>query len=80
MKLRLIVLSALTTGGAVDVIFDPASSIYPYATALLAIAQLILTSQAKDIDPGEAAQKHRAPLVVPCDAASARQQGSQMLG
>lgn len=59
IKLGQIVLSALTTGGAVGVIFDRNSIIYPYATALLAISLLILNSYVKDIDPGEAAQKHR---------------------
>nr|WP_246754448.1 SLATT domain-containing protein [Bradyrhizobium diazoefficiens] len=59
IKLCQIILSALTTGGAVGVIFDRNSLIYPYATALLAIALLILNSYVKDIDPGEAAQKHR---------------------
>ncbi|WP_257179772.1 MULTISPECIES: SLATT domain-containing protein [Bradyrhizobium] len=59
IKLGQIVLSALTTGGAVGVIFDRNSVFYPYATALLAISLLILNSYVKDIDPGEAAQKHR---------------------
>jgi hypothetical protein len=54
-----IILSALTTGGAVGVLFDPGSSFYPYATALLAILLLILSSYVKDLDPGQAAQKHR---------------------
>lgn len=59
IKLGQIILSALTTGGAVGVIFDRNSVVYPYATALLAISLLILNSYVKDIDPGEAAQKHR---------------------
>jgi conflict system pore-forming effector with SLATT domain len=59
IKLGQIVLSALTTGGAVGVIFDRNSIFYPYATAVLAISLLILNSYVKDIDPGQAAQKHR---------------------
>lgn len=46
IKLGQILLSALTTGGAVGVI-------------ALAILLLILNSYVKDIDPGQAAQKHR---------------------
>jgi hypothetical protein len=59
IKLGQIVLSALTTGGAVGVIFDRNSMFYPYATAILAISLLILNSYVKDIDPGQAAQRHR---------------------
>ena len=40
-------------------IFDKASSAFPYATALLAILLLILNSYVKDLNPGEDAQKHR---------------------
>jgi len=54
-----IILSALTTGGAVGVLFDRRSTFYPYATAVLAILLLILNSYVKDLDPGQAAQKHR---------------------
>jgi hypothetical protein len=58
-KIAQIVLSALTTGGAVGVLFDRSSVFYPYATAVLAISLLILNSYVKDLDPGQAAQKHR---------------------
>jgi hypothetical protein len=54
-----IVLSALTTGGAVGVVFDRSSIVFPYATAALAISLLILNSYLKDLDPGQLAQKHR---------------------
>lgn len=54
-----IILSALTAGGAIGVIFDKASPWLPYATAALSIATLILNSYMKDLDPGAAAQKHR---------------------
>jgi conflict system pore-forming effector with SLATT domain len=54
-----IILSTLTTGGAVGVIFDRSSVIYPYATALLSISLLILNSYVKDLDPGKMAQLHR---------------------
>jgi len=53
------VLSGLTAVGAVGVIFDPGSAIFPHATAVLAFALFFLNGFAKDIDPGEAAQKHR---------------------
>src|SRR4051794_11115122 len=51
IKLGQIILSALTTGGAVGVIFDRSSTFYPYATAVLAISMLILNSYVKDLDP-----------------------------
>lgn len=54
-----IILSALTTGGAVGVVFDRSSVFFPYATAALAIMLLILNSYLKDLDPGQLAQKHR---------------------
>lgn len=59
IKLAQIILSALTTSGAVGVVFDRNSVFYPYATAVLAISLLILNSYVKDIDPGQSAQKHR---------------------
>ena len=59
IKLAQIVLSALATGGAVGVIFARNSVFFPYATAALSISLLILNSYVKDIDPGQAAQKHR---------------------
>lgn len=59
IKITQIVLSALITGGAVGVIFNGDSAVFPYATASLAVLQLILSSYVKDIDPGQAAQKHR---------------------
>lgn len=54
-----IILSALTTGGAVGVVFDRSSVFFPYSTAVLAITLLILNSYLKDLDPGQLAQKHR---------------------
>lgn len=54
-----IILSALTTGGAIGVVFDTNSAIYPLATAFLSISMLILNSYVKDVDPGQDAQKHR---------------------
>jgi hypothetical protein len=54
-----ITLAALTTGGAVAVLFDKSSVVFPYATALLSISMLILNSYLKDLDPGQLAQKHR---------------------
>ena len=59
VKWAQIVLSALTTGGAIGVIFDKGSIFFAYATAMLAISMLILNSYVKDLDPGQAAQKHR---------------------
>src|SRR5689334_16703469 len=54
-----IVLSALTTGGAVGVLFAKETAFFAYATALLSFATLVLNSYMKDLDPGAAAQKHR---------------------
>lgn len=54
-----IILSALATGGAIGVIFDGSSAVFPYATALLSISLLILNSYVKDLDPGKMAQLHR---------------------
>jgi hypothetical protein len=54
-----IILSALTTGGAIGVVFDKTSSIYPFATAFLSISMLILNTYVKDVDPGQEAEKHR---------------------
>ncbi|SDJ06663.1 hypothetical protein SAMN05216338_103826 [Bradyrhizobium sp. Rc2d] len=59
IKLGQIVVSGLTTVGAVGVIFDPSSRYFPYATAVLAFALFFVNGYVKDIDPGEAAQKHR---------------------
>jgi hypothetical protein len=59
VKLSQIVLSALTAGGAVGVIFSKDSLLFQYATAILSIALLILNSYVKDLDPGQRAQKHR---------------------
>jgi SMODS and SLOG-associating 2TM effector domain family 4 len=54
-----ILLSALTTGGAIGVIFNQDDSLFAYGTAALAISLLILNSYLKDVDPGQLAQKHR---------------------
>jgi hypothetical protein len=59
VKWAQIVLSAVTTGGAIAVIFDRNSPYFTYGTALLSVASLIFNSYLKDLDPGEAAQKHR---------------------
>jgi SMODS and SLOG-associating 2TM effector domain family 4 len=59
VKWAQIVLSALTTGGAIGVLFDKTTVFFPYATAALSISLLILNSYVKDLDPGQAAQKHR---------------------
>jgi len=59
IKWAQIILSALTTGGAVGVLFQRDSAFFSYATALLSISLLILNSYVKDLDPGQLAQKHR---------------------
>jgi SMODS and SLOG-associating 2TM effector domain family 4 len=59
MKWCQIVLSALTAGGAIGVVFDRNSVVFPYATALLSISLLIVNSYVKDLDPGKDAQLHR---------------------
>lgn len=58
-KWATIILSALTTGGAVGVFFDKTSLVASIATALLATASLIFNSYMKDLDPGASAQRHR---------------------
>jgi SMODS and SLOG-associating 2TM effector domain family 4 len=59
VKWAQIVLAALTTGGAIGVIFSEDGVYYAYATAALSAASLLLNGYMKDLDPGEAAQKHR---------------------
>jgi hypothetical protein len=54
-----IVLAALTTCGALGVIFSKDGTYYAYATAALSFASLVLNSYMKDLDPGATAQKHR---------------------
>lgn len=53
-----IVLSALTTSGAVGSIFQDAPWL-PYFTAGMSILTLVVSGYAKDIDPGALAQRHR---------------------
>jgi hypothetical protein len=59
MKWTQIILSALTTAGAVRVVFSKDSLFFPYATLALAVATLIVNSYVKDLNPGQVAQKHR---------------------
>jgi hypothetical protein len=59
VKWAQIILSALTTGGAIGVVFDKSSAVFPLATAALSILMLIVNSYVKDIDPGQDAQIHR---------------------
>ncbi|WFU75223.1 SLATT domain-containing protein [Bradyrhizobium sp. CB2312] len=59
VKMTQIVLAALTAGGALGVIFTQNGAYYAYATAALSFVSLALNSYMKDLDPGEAAQKHR---------------------
>lgn len=59
LKWGQIVVSALTTAGAVGVVFDRSSQLFTYGTAVLAIVNLVLSSYAKDLNPGGEAQKHR---------------------
>jgi SMODS and SLOG-associating 2TM effector domain family 4 len=59
VKWAQIVLSAFTTAGAIGVIFDKNSNFFPYATVSLSVLMLVLNSYVKDLDPGQAAQKHR---------------------
>jgi hypothetical protein len=54
-----IIVSALTTIGAVGVVFDRSSAWYAYGTAALALSLLVLNSYLKNLDPGQLAQKHR---------------------
>lgn len=59
VKFWQIVLAALTTAGAVGVLFEKTSTAAAYATVLLSVSMLILNSYLKDLDPGQSAQKHR---------------------
>ncbi len=59
MKIWQIVLAALTTAGAVGVIFDKSTGLFAYATVVLSVSMLILNSYLKDLEPGQSAQKHR---------------------
>jgi conflict system pore-forming effector with SLATT domain len=59
VKWAQIILSALTTGGAIGVLFDKNSAFFPLATAALSISMVIVNSYVKDIDPGQDAQVHR---------------------
>jgi SMODS and SLOG-associating 2TM effector domain family 4 len=54
-----IILAALTTAGAVGVILAKDNPIYPYVTLAISVVSLIVNSYMKDVDPGQAAQKHR---------------------
>ncbi len=54
-----ILISALTTAGAVGVIFAKDTAFFAYATASLSILGLIFNSYVKDLDPGALAQRHR---------------------
>jgi hypothetical protein len=54
-----IILATLTTCGALGVVFAKDGTYYAYATVGLSFASLVLNSYMKDLDPGEAAQKHR---------------------
>jgi len=54
-----IILSAITTGGAIGVVFNESSVLLPYVTAFFSVITLIVNSYMKDIDPGASAQKHR---------------------
>jgi SMODS and SLOG-associating 2TM effector domain family 4 len=59
VKLAQIILSALTTCGAVGVLFAKDTPFFGYATASLSFLTLLVNSYMKDLDPGAAAQKHR---------------------
>ena len=59
LKWGQIIISALTTAGAVGIVFDRSSAFFTYGTLLLSVGMLILNSYAKDLNPGAEAQKHR---------------------
>jgi SMODS and SLOG-associating 2TM effector domain family 4 len=59
LKWGQIFVSALTTAGAVGIVFDRASVFFTYGTLLFSVGMLILNSYAKDLNPGAEAQKHR---------------------
>lgn len=62
IKLAQIIVSAAIAGGAVGAVFSD-TPILPVATALVATANLVLTSYLKDVNPGATAALH-------CDAGS----------
>ena len=62
LKWGQIVVSALTTAGAVGVVFDKSSALFTYGTLLMSVAMLILNSYAKDLNPG--AEAELTPLQV----------------
>jgi hypothetical protein len=59
LKWGQIILSALTTAGAIGVVFDHTSLFFTYGTLLVSLGMLILNSYAKDLNPGAEAQQHR---------------------
>lgn len=54
-----IILSALTTCGAVGVVFAKEQPLYAYSTLVMSLLTLLVTGYVKDLNPGELAQKHR---------------------
>lgn len=62
IKLWQLILSAVTTGGLIAVIFGDASQskIAAGITALVSTVLLALNAYTKDVDPGQIAQKHKA--------------------
>lgn len=60
IKLAQLIASAITTVGVVGLFFSKDSEAFLFATALLSLISLGLTTYAKDIDPGGSAQKMKA--------------------
>jgi hypothetical protein len=59
LKLAQIVVSGITSVGALGVIFSKSSPFFTYGTLIVSLVTLYLSSYAKDLNPGAEAQKHR---------------------
>jgi SMODS and SLOG-associating 2TM effector domain family 4 len=54
-----IILAAITTAGAIGAVFAKDTPMFAYGTAVVSVLLLIANAYVKDVDPGQAAQKHR---------------------
>jgi hypothetical protein len=62
-----ITLSAATTCGALAVIFAKDGTYYAWATAAVSFLSVALNTYMTDLDPGQAAQKHRETAADLCN-------------
>ncbi len=59
LKFAQIVVSGITSAGALAIIFSKSSPFFTYGTLFVSLVTLYLSSYAKDLNPGAEAQKHR---------------------